>query len=359
MQLRAIQTTIVHSQTLRGYFLDSEAFAVGRVDFHFVAYHWAAVEELWPLDTRRDAGGCWWGAHWLQQQLMSLKYRGHVLVARRTVVHNEIHGTYPKSMCQPVFAIINSWLDSLVAPALRQCLLPGSAVRGTAWGSAVRGPPLGSAGLYTPWHAAMLSAAECTLVDTGRLGLPEEAHTSPFRPSDMLRRAAYIFASPGEPACFHGGHVTWAGCCQPYWKLDSGSASVLFGYMGCWNENFGFQECCYKVMPPLLAHLGHAVLHRAAFSELHEAVAPRGRSRPSPLEFGPRLIEGVRGACRKEAVPGVSLGLEWYVCRGPGGVVSTDTTFETHYRNSNSRHSREGFWLGDDAKAGTWWDSSS
>lgn len=49
-----------------GQLLDE--YAIGRIDFHFIAYHWAALGELWPMDTRQDVGGCWWGAHWLQMQ---------------------------------------------------------------------------------------------------------------------------------------------------------------------------------------------------------------------------------------------------------------------------------------------------
>eukprot|EP00747_Dinoflagellata_sp_TGD_P094210 gnl/TRDRNA2_/TRDRNA2_166032_c2_seq1.p1 gnl/TRDRNA2_/TRDRNA2_166032_c2~~gnl/TRDRNA2_/TRDRNA2_166032_c2_seq1.p1 ORF type:complete len:254 (-),score=14.54 gnl/TRDRNA2_/TRDRNA2_166032_c2_seq1:6-767(-) len=246
---------------------------------------------------------------------MSLKYRGHVLVSRRVVVHNEIHRALPTTQCQVVFAIIDSWLDSLLLKSQHHCLLPLNPARGAAWGTAARGPLLGTAGHYAPWDASSLRA-DCTSAFMHLKG-----RHSLLRPSEMLLRDAHVFAPPGRPACFDGGHITWQGCCQSFWDVKDGVASIFFGYAACWDLEFGFEHCCYQTLPPLgLPHTEHSM----------RPLAPMGRPRPNPVQFGTRLVGGGEQAvCRKEL--SMLIGKEWYVCRGPGSMVAPEATFETDH----------------------------
>jgi len=332
--------------------VEEEAFAIGRIDFHFVAYHWAAVEELWPMDTRHDAGGCWWGSHWLQQQLMSLKYRGYVIAARRVVVHNEIHASYPKANCVVVQPVLETWLASLLAPEHHHCLLNSNAVRGRAWGAPTRGPPDHQPGHYSPWDAASLgpTCELATKVVTTHAVATARTGVYPLRPSEMLRRPLRVFSPPGNPSCWRGveplllaydkrnmkmtgqklvgmvdtpGTAAWRGCCSPF--LD-GETQIMFGYFPCWSDDeYSFESCCFREMPSTGAGQSPGAPH-----EDSRALEPLGRQASNPVQFGARWTALQKGACRHilNAFPLIP-GLSWYICGARGAMVQRELTFES------------------------------
>jgi len=299
-------------------------------------------------DTRQDVGGCWWGAHWLQQQLMSLKYRGFVLASRLVVVHNEIHASYPKMNCEISLAIIDTWLATLLAPAHRHCLMANNAVRGKAWGKPAVGPPRLEAGHYSPWEARLLDPDSCSVTEIP-LGSDESPYRCsqaavacapyPLRPSEMLRRPLHVYSPPGQPHCFEGmeelttsldnknlaftgegrrkglirdaGSSPWRGCCAAF---EDGTKQVMFGLFPCWNDLFDFSSCCYRHMAPV--------------SEERKFL-PLGDQALNPDRFGANWAI-FEGACYRKThdLPSAP-GLGWYTCDAAAGLRERELTFES------------------------------
>lgn len=324
-------------------------YAIGRIDFHFVAYHWATLAELWPMDTRQDVGGCWWGAHWLQQQFMSLKYRGFVLASRAVVVHNEIHASYPKVNCEISLSIIDTWLATLLLPEHRHCLMANNAVRGKSWGKPTLGPPRLEAGHYSPWEVHLLDPDSCAFAAERAPGSDEipyrcsEATSAcapyPLRPSEMLQRPLYVYSPPGQPACFEGmeetairldqrnlaltnmgdrpgvdrspGASVWRGCCA---AMQDGNKQVMFGIFPCWSGQFDFSQCCYRRMAPV---------------SVERNLLPLGDQALNPDRFGANWAM-FGGACFRKShdLPNAP-GLGWYFCDAAAGMRGRELTFES------------------------------
>ncbi|CAE8725573.1 unnamed protein product [Polarella glacialis] len=133
----------------------SEAFATCHLDHNFIAFHAEVIETLWPLDTRWDKE-CWWTSQYRQTAEASLRFRGHVLLAKRFTVVNYDHRYEDIGRQWNVTEAFGQAVDQMRArlPAnLRHCIRRvEDTPHGFPWGNALR---KGSR-QYDAWHLGML-----------------------------------------------------------------------------------------------------------------------------------------------------------------------------------------------------------